>query len=63
MQPKDRQARTGRAAASRPDQVRRAEQNGNLSIVGGVNPINDCCVKDVLLFFNAYSKDAKNANK
>jgi hypothetical protein len=34
MQPKDRQARTGRAAASRPDQVRRAEQNGDLSVGG-----------------------------
>jgi hypothetical protein len=32
MQPKDRQARTRRAAASRPDQVRRAEQNRDVSI-------------------------------
>jgi hypothetical protein len=37
MQPKDRQARIGRAAAGRPDQVRRAEQNGDISIVGRVN--------------------------
>jgi hypothetical protein len=37
MQPKDRQARTGRAAAGRPDQVRRAEQYGDLSVGGWVN--------------------------